>query len=106
MIEDKQVEAALFYVRDHAGEAGQLAGAVKEAEARRKTSMAISFLQATGTVAERQARSRTDPAVMVAYHDYCEAVADYEKIKLNIKAAEMLIEVWRTENSNRRAGIL
>ena len=66
MIEDKQVEAALFYVRDHAGEAGQLAGAVKEAEARRKTSMAIIFLQVTGTVAERQARSRTDPAVMVS----------------------------------------
>ena len=68
--------------------------------------MAISFLQATGTVAEREARSRTDPAVIKAYADYCESVAAYETIKLNIKASEMLIEVWRTENSNRRAGIL
>ena len=106
MIEDEQVERALFYIRDSAGTAGQLAGAVKEAESRRKASMAIAFLQAVGTVAERQARSRTDPAVVSAYHDYCESVAEYEKLKLEIKAAEMLIEVWRTENSNRRAGIL
>ena len=106
MINDDQVEKALFYIRDSASEAGQLAGAVKEAEARRKASMAIAFLQATGTVAEREARSRTDPAVMAAYHDYCESVAAYEKLKLEIKAGEMLIDVWRTENSNRRAGIM
>ena len=106
MIDNDQVEKALFYIRDVAPRAGQLAGAVKEAEARRKASMAISFLQATGTVAEREARSRTDTAVIKAYSDYCESVAAYETIKLNIKASEMLIEVWRTENSNRRAGIL
>ena len=106
MITNEQVEHALFFIRDHAGLAGKLAGAVKEAEARRKASMAIAFLQADGTVAERQARSRTDQSVIVAYHDYCESVAEYEKLKLEIKACEMLIDVWRTENSNRRAGIM
>ena len=106
MIKDEQVEHALFFIRDHAKKAGQLAGAVKEAESRRKSAMAIAFLQATGTVAERDARSRTDSAVVVAYHDYCESIAEYEQLKLEIRACEMLIEVWRTENSNRRAGIM
>ena len=106
MIKDEQVESALFFIRDNAGRAGQLAGAVKEAEARRKANMAIAFLQATGTVAEKTARSRGDAAVIQAYSDYCNAVAELETIKLNIKASEMLIEVWRTENSNRRAGIM
>ena len=106
MITDDQVERALFYIRDSAGLAGQLAGAVKEAYARRKANQAIAFLQATGTVAEREARAQTDPAVITAYSDYSNSIADYEKLKLEIKAAEMLIEIWRTENSNRRAGIL
>ena len=106
MIDEKQVERALFFLRDNAVKAGQLAGAVKEAEARRKASMAISFLEANGTVAERDARSRVDPAVTRAYSDYCDAVSEYETIKLQISAAETLIEVWRTQNSNRRAGIL
>ena len=106
MIENEQVESALFFIRDHAGLAGKLAGAVKEAEARRKTEMAMAFLGADGTVAERTATSRVAREVTEAYIDYCEAVADYEKVKLQIKASEMLIDVWRTENSNRRAGIM
>ena len=106
MITPEQVESALFFIRDHAKQAGKLAGAIKEAEARRKASMAIAFLQAQGTVAEREARSRTDPSVISAYSEYCDSVAEYETLKLQIKASEMLIEVWRSENSNRRAGIL
>ena len=106
MITEEQVENALFYIRDHAEEAGRLAGSVKEAEMRRKTHMAMAYLDADGTVAERDAIARTSRPAMEAYADYCECVAEYETIKLKIKASETCIEVWRTENSNRRAGIL
>jgi len=106
MITDKQIEHALFFIRDNATIAGQLAGAVKESYARRKACQAIAFLQATGTVAEREARAETDPAVQKAYNDYAESVAGMETMKLKIKASEMVIEIWRTQNSNRRAGIL
>jgi hypothetical protein len=106
IVKKEQVESALKYIRDSAQRAGQLAGAVKEADHRRKTHTAMAYTEATGTVAEREAIAMVSEEVQRAYKDICESVAAYETIKLNIKASETLIEVWRTENSNRRAGIL
>jgi hypothetical protein len=76
---------------------------VTDAENLAKECFAFALIDAEGSVAVREATATTDRAVMSAKARESEAILDLERHKARVKAAEMLIEVWRTENANIRA---
>jgi len=61
------------------------------------------FLLAEGTVKERESRADIDATMKDARTKEADCVLEYERHRSRVKAAEMLLEVWRTENANARA---
>ena len=104
MISDDRVEGAVEYIRDNGGLVGQLRGQKAMLEHRIKIERSQRFLEAEGTVAEREAIAWTDPAVYELCNEYRDCVTELETIATRFKSAELLIEVWRTQNANQRRG--
>ena len=69
-----------------------------------KTILAINFLKTEGTVAEREANSRVSPEYKTWKEEYENAVVDYEILKNKRSTEVLIIEVWRSLNSQRRRG--
>ncbi len=103
-IKDSRVESALFYIRDHADLVGQLRGQKSYLEHRIKIERSQRFLDADGTVSERESWAWTDSAVKALCDEYRDCVTELETIVTKFKAAELLIEVWRTQQANSRRG--
>lgn len=103
MITDDQVEKALEYLRDTATRLAEAKSYRVWLEEKTKIIRAHSFLGAEGTVAEREALSRTDEEYGRALDDLREAVHMETLIRARRDAAEAKIEAWRTMESSRRA---
>ena len=104
MITDESIEKALDYLRDNAKLIGQLRGNKIQLEHLMKVTKAQKFLSCDGTVAERDAIANADPAYVQLIEDLKDCVTELETILALAKAAEMRIEVWRTQNANLRTG--
>ena len=102
--DEKQVGAALQYMADTDAPCAKLTARVKALEFQCKTIRALEYLDATGTVAERDALSYASKVFRAFTEDYENAVAEHETIKARRKRAELTIEVWRSLNANRRQG--
>ncbi len=74
-----------------------------DAENDTKENFARALLDASGSVAEKQATATVDAAHVIAKDSEAEAVLDLERHRARVRAAEMIIEVWRSENANARA---
>ncbi len=103
-IEDYRVEKAVEFIRDHADMIGQLRGQKSALEHHIKIERSQRFLESEGTVAERESLAWTDPAVFKLCNEYRDCVTELETIATKFKAAELLIEVWRTQQANSRRG--
>ena len=102
MITDEAAEKALRYLASTDEKLGELVGHVKGLEHRMKTEKAMAFMQHSGTVAEREAASQTGPQYLSMITEHEAAVTETEIIKAKRKTRELVIEVWRSQNSNRR----
>lgn len=102
MITDDSAEKALRYLASTDEQLGELVGQVKGLEHRMKTEKAIAFLQHSGTVAEREAAALTGIEYLAMVDKYETAVTEMEIIRAKRKTRELGIEVWRSQNSNRR----
>ena len=69
-----------------------------------KVARSMAFLEAAGTVAEREAKAETSADVVEKSDELIRAVTDYETTKTKRKRAELVIEVWRSLNANQRRG--
>lgn len=102
-IRDETVHAAFDMLESHA----QLAAAAKamreRREEERRQAKARAFLAATGSVAERDARSVLDEAYQIACNNYYSAVEADEEFRNQRNKCEAIIEAWRTVQSNYRA---
>jgi hypothetical protein len=104
MISDDKVEKALDYLRDNAPLVGQLKGQRVQLEHLMKVIKAQKFLACDGTVAERQALADAAPEYVAQIEDLKDCVTELETILALAKAAELKIEVWRTQAANLRRG--
>lgn len=103
IVSDDQVMTALSYLNDGEIAAQSRFNAMK-AETAAKVTWARLFLSYnSGTVAEREARATCNPEYMEAKDREAEALRDLEKHKAEVRGAENIIEIWRTENANARA---
>lgn len=103
IVSEKNVSDALTYLSDDPHPLALARKYVTDAENKSKRCYAAAFISAEGSVEARKAAAETDEHYATAKREEAEAVLDIERHKARIRAAEMLIEVWRTENANIRA---
>lgn len=102
-IRDETVHDA-FEVLRQSVEAGPVARAMREKrEDERRAAKAKAFLEAAGTIAEREAQSIISHAYQSACEAYYEAVKADEYWRAQVASASAIIEAWRTSSSNIRA---
>ena len=106
MITEDKVESALEYLRDSAKQYGEICGLVELKAHNIKIYRSMAFLEATGTVAEREAIAWVNPQVKAAVTEHAEAVAEKNTIYTTRKAAELTCEIWRSQNASSRARVM
>lgn len=99
------MERAVEFLRDTADQYGQMRGRVAYTEANLRRVKSLEMLGREGGVAAREAEAYASPAYLAAMEDEQNAVAEYETLRAKREAATMTIEVWRSQNSARKAGI-
>ncbi len=103
IVSDDTVSKALAYLAE---DPHPLALARKEVTDRENESRRIYselYLKTSGQVKERECTTDTHPDIKTARMFESEAIKELERHKARTKAAEMIIEVWRSENANARA---
>ena len=106
MITDNQAEKALMYLRDSAGQYGEVCGLVELRSHNIKMYRSMAFLEASGTVGEREAKGHTDQRTIDAVKEHQNAIVEKMTIMTKRKAAELQIEVWRTQSASNRAKMI
>jgi hypothetical protein len=77
---------------------------VTDAENEAKRAFAQAFLNSKGSSADaRKADAELDEDYIAMKDREAEMVMEFDRHRARVKAAEMLIEVWRSENANVRA---
>jgi hypothetical protein len=103
IVSEKNVSDALAYLAQDPHPIALARKDVTDAENASKETFAQAFLSAGGSVAAKESAATIDPCVIAAKDEEAEAILQLERHKARVKAAEMLIEVWRSENANVRA---
>ena len=103
-IDDSRVEKAVQFIRDNADLIGQLRGHKSLLDHKIKIERSQRFLDADGTVGEREAWAWTDTAVFALVNELRDCITEMDTVATRFKAAELLIEVWRTQQANTRRG--
>lgn len=102
-IRDETVHAAFDMLEGHAQPAAAARAMRERREEERRQAKARAFLQATGSVAERDARSLLDEAYQQSCERFYAAIEADEEYRNQRSKCEAVIEAWRTVQSNYRA---
>lgn len=102
IVTEDRVELALSYLNMDPHPLALARKDVTDAENRVRREFARAFLSAEGPVEARKAKAEMSPEHTQAKAEESDAVMELEKHRARIKGAEMLLEVWRTENANAR----
>lgn len=100
----EKVTDCLDYLLSTDEEYGALKGKVKALEHRLKVAKSEAYLEATGDQKKREADAYTSAVYRQKLEEYENATIDMETIAAKRKSRELVIEVWRSTNANRRAG--
>jgi hypothetical protein len=103
IVSEKNISDALAYLAIDPHPLALARKYVVDAENQSKAVFAKLFLGSDGSVAAREAEATCHQTYIDAKADEAEAILDLERHKARARAAEMLIEVWRSENANVRA---
>lgn len=103
MISDDQAEKAADWIRDNAANIADAKSdrAYKE-ECLRVVRSEVFLSVSDGSVALKEAEALASPEYKKALQEYREAVRNESFLFTNLKAAEMKIEVWRSQSANLR----
>lgn len=105
MISAERVEAALNYLAetdfDVAAAEGEVARLDKKIE-RVKDNL---YLGETGSIADRKAKANVHKDLVLLEDNYVDALVKFKTLKAKRDTARVEIEVWRSFESSRRAGV-
>lgn len=104
MINEKRIEKGMTFLAESDERAAEAKADVERSEFKAKTVKATVFLHMTGTVAEREAQALTANETQDAYRAHFQAIRDYQAIANKRELERLVVEVWRSENANRRVG--
>lgn len=103
-IEDQSIQRALDWLRDNAQAIADAKGERTYCHEKRKSLKAILFNEAEGTIADRENFAYSHEIYLEHLEKYKAAVIEDEKFRIMVKAAEIKIDVWRTQQVNIRRG--
>lgn len=72
-------------------------------EEHRKTLKALLMNESTGkTVSDREQYAYSHPSYQALLNNFKDAILEEETLRVQIKGAELTIEIWRSENASNR----
>lgn len=98
MISEARVEAAVCFIRDNAEQLGALVGHSRALEYQLKVIEAEKYLESTGTIEARKAEARSSSEYRAIIDEIEDAWAERTTLETKIRAAELTIETWRSQN--------
>lgn len=104
MISDDKLQKALIYLAETDEPCAKARGLLAGLDRQEKTIKSVAFLDAVGKVAEREASAYISQAFCEHITKIENATVDYETMRNKRMTAELIVEVWRSENANRRRG--
>jgi len=104
MISEDRLQKALTFLAQTDEDAAKAKALMIGLEKQEKSILAAAFMDAEGTVAERDARSRLDPLYKEWRDKYEEAVTVYEHTRNKRITEALMVEVFRTMSANQRRG--
>jgi hypothetical protein len=105
VIPDHKCEECIHYLHDSDDEAAVAKVDVQKAEDEIKAREDAIFMRSEGSVESKKVLARSDPETVKARNEYYSVLLKFERLYNKRKTAERIIELWRSCNSNRRAGI-
>ena len=103
MISEDRLQKALTYLAETCDEAANAKSLVEGLRQKGKTVKGLGFLQASGTVAERDAKSVTSDIFISWNEDLENAVAESETYENERKVEELVVRTYQTISANLRA---
>ena len=103
IVNDDTVSKALQYLAIDPHPIAVARHALTKAETAVDEVFARLFLQADGAIETRKQMAIADSLYGSEKDNAAEALLELERHKARVKAAEMIIEIWRTDNANARA---
>ena len=104
MITDTRAELAIRYLAESDLQCAELKADMERREFKAKSLKHTAFLHMTGTVAEREAGASTHADVIEAYTAYFDAIKQYNAVANKRSTEELILQIWRTTQANRRQG--
>ena len=105
-LNENRIEQALIFLAGSDEDHAKLSGEVKYLEEAIKQAKAHSFLEAEGTVAERDAKALASLKYDLAIQTHLKAYVDFKQLDNQRNHEIRIIDIWRTLSSNRRQGNL
>ena len=103
MISNKDIEDELQKIEDIAPQYATAKALSFQAQEWKKTQRSILYSQAVGkTVADKEHWVAVQSAVAVANEGIAAAISNEEKLRWDLKQAELKIEIWRTHQASAR----
>lgn len=103
IVKDKHVEAALEYLNAQPHPISVARYNVTITETAAKAAYARAFLEATGTVKERECSAELDEAYQAAKAAEAEAIMSLEDQRAKQRRADAIVDVWKSESFIARA---
>lgn len=105
LILDSEAIKACNYIRDNAKKAAQVKMDRAQLENFRKTKKALLMNESTEKTGQgRESYAYAHKEMQEVDKAYAQAVADEEEVKWMMKAAELKIDIYRTQQANIRKG--
>lgn len=106
IVTDKYCEDAVLYLAKTDLTAAQHKVEVERLTDKITAVKAAIFKRAEGSVEMRKAEAETAPEIEAERALYYQALLAYEAMRNKRSTAALVTELWRSVNSNRRAGIM
>lgn len=104
MITDERLTQALTYLAETDSPAAEAKVQVERMKYKQDSIEKALFLREDGNIEERKAKARESQAYHDAAEDYFDALLHYESYRNKRKTEELICEIWRTTQANKRAG--
>ena len=100
----RSVTESLEYLLETDDEYGRLRGEYDALDYLIKVAEATGYREASGTQEHRKAYGRTADRYVELVERFKQVATEYHTVGAKRKTCELVIEVWRSQNANRRVG--
>jgi hypothetical protein len=104
MIQEDRCARAIAYLASTDESAAELKGEVARKDYLCRFTRANVFQRSEGSVEMRKAIAESSEEVQAAENERVLAIIEYEKVNTKRATEELIVEVWRSCNANRRHG--